>query len=36
VLLIVSKGNLADVIAHGLPVTTGDALALNNHDIVRG
>jgi drug/metabolite transporter (DMT)-like permease len=28
VLLVVSKGNLADVIAHGLPVTTGDALAL--------
>jgi drug/metabolite transporter (DMT)-like permease len=28
VLLVVSKGNLADVLAHGLPVTTGDALAL--------
>ncbi len=28
VLLVVSKGDLADVIAHGLPVTIGDALAL--------
>jgi drug/metabolite transporter (DMT)-like permease len=28
VLLVVSKGNLGDVIAHGLPVTIGDLLAL--------
>lgn len=28
VLLVVSKGDLADVVAHGLPVTFGDALAL--------
>ena len=28
VLLVVSKGSLDGVIAHGLPVTTGDALAL--------